>query len=244
MSSSQANVCVVGCGRTGSTLLFSLLEQIPRVRTTKPKEFLNVRGTEPDRYSSRQCAALARFAAENSRTTVFTHLKMHSLALQLDKQPVTLESMLERVEAAGFARFVHLRRRNSLRIWLSIVRGWREGRVLFNRGNLSGDQLRFSSYVDPAECLTFIDRLESATDEVVRQISNRPHVDIVYEEHLAKDPRLALTQISTIAPLEIPRELTIAYQVTNPLTVRASIENIDEIEAVLGATKHAWMLDE
>ena len=245
ISPTRANVCVVGCGRTGSTLLFSLLEQVPHVLVTKPKEFLNVRGTEPDRYSSTQCAALAEFATCNPGMAVFTHLKLHSPALQIDRRATTIEDMLARVETAGFAKFVHIRRRNALRIWLSIVRGWLgEPRVLFNRGQLSEEELRFLSHVDPAQCVAFIDQLERATAEIDRQLSSRRHVDIVYEEHLAGDPRLALAQLATIECLEVPADLAIAYKVTNPWPVRESIENVDEIQAALDVTKHAWMLEE
>jgi len=242
---SFGNICVVGCGRTGSTLLFSLLDQMPHVRTTRPKEFLNLRGTVPDRYSTSQFAALADFAINNTHFTLFTHVKIHSLNLQVDNRCVTFEEILTHIEAAGFSSFVHLRRRNSLRLWISIVRGWLgERHVIFNRGHLSLEQLKFASRVDPVQCIAFIEQLEYATNEIERRLLSRRHIDLVYEDHLAEDPCRALVQLKKIENFDIPSNLEITYNVTNPWQMRECIENFDQIKEALGTTKYAWMLEE
>ena len=63
----RENVAIIGTGRTGTTLLFSLIKQIPPIVITEPKEFLNnFRLTE---LAEIMCATKAE------QSIVFTHVK-------------------------------------------------------------------------------------------------------------------------------------------------------------------------
>jgi hypothetical protein len=241
----KENVCVIGSGRSGSTVLFSLLDQIPNVFTTNPKEFVNIRGTVPSHFSKNRFLDLSNNPIIVGDGTIFTHLKLESDLPIVDNRPVDVSELFELCEMAGIDKFVHLRRQNSLRVWLSIVRGWlSESRVIFNRGHISEAKLRFKVYLEPMKCLEFICQLERSTELVMQELIKRKSIEIVYESHILGDPRIALTQLRKLVNLEIPENLVISYWRTNPQTVRESILNFDEIEEVLGVTGWAWMLEE
>ena len=241
-----AIICMFHIGRAGSTVLGDMLNQHPSIgwegEIYGPKRQLWHGEGDPARFAWQRAASLPR------RWYGFEFKAFH--VRFIDR---TLEELVAAYRAGGTARFVILRRENTLRKIVSTAVARATGQ--FHRVGRTaappepGAPVRVR--IDPhahfidretrplVEFLEGFDRFHAAIDAILA--ADAP-LRLGYETDVLGDPQLAYR--ATCAWLgEEPVPVVMRFARTTPFPLRDVIENYGEVAAALEGTRWAWMLD-
>jgi LPS sulfotransferase NodH len=219
---------IVTSGRTGSELLVSLLSSHPKI--VCEGEIMSLPRAAPS------AALLQRSlrARRRGQAYGFKLLPDHA-RLQQRADPA---GYIRGLHDKGF-RIVHLERRDWLNQAVSVLRAL-SSQFHFRRGDRA---VVAPLRVDPIAVLSVLWMIEDRVRFLRSAVANLPTLELVYEDDLETEERQARTVVRVceylgLAPAPAETELV-------KLTPRSAIEqleNFDEVAALLGATRFAWLL--
>ena len=271
---------VLSGARTGSTMLAHALNSHPQAMCFGELFNYTVKGAIDyivDGYDKTDAEGLAlreRDPVAFLRQRIFCHhpeqvravgLKYHYL--HYHGFPGALDALIE----AEDVRVLHLKRRNLLRMFLSLQMAYqtgvwkrdKPGRWLTSRNagwalrhplsaagrlraRLGPDQPSAapspSVTISEQELRTFMHETELSIGHYDKLFAAHPRRDIFFEE-IEADPQRAFDEALAFLDLP-PRRLQIALERQHPEPLRKLIENYDELSHRFRDSSHAWMFEE
>ena len=250
MGIEKDRVAIIGTGRTGSSLLFSLLSKIEGIAVTNPKEFLNQRGFINLDVLLEDLELIVRGTAE---FTLFTHVKTQPSSWDGDKFRLsdgistTVQDVVDSLKEIGFTKFIHIKRDNLFRWFLSVQRGWggdtqtKGGGIVFRH---KGDKSRKSPIiVDPIICRKNVENAEEINRQITEVLSGEERISLTYDIELQDDYRIGLMKIVNFVGIDLQEFPDTSFRRTNPYTLQETIENYEDFEIFFKGTKWEWMLN-
>jgi LPS sulfotransferase NodH len=224
-------VVVLSHGRSGSSMLVDLLNCHPQVHCDS--EVLS------HRLFTATPRALLRSRARLFATQAYGFkLRPNHFAVQRIGDPQAFVADLAR---EGW-RFVHLVRRNVVRVALSVLRMKRTG-VFHRLGSVAGDaDTRVA--VPPDALLACIAQIEDDMRIEAACLAGIPHLELAYEEDLLRASSQQAALDRTFAFLGLP-PAAVATQYVRLTSDRISdfVVNYDEVAVALAETPYAHFLE-
>ena len=214
-------------GRTGSSLLRSLLSSHPEVHCDG--EILDSPVGDPVGHVA--AAAAARRASCHG-----FKVKIYQLT---DTQGTAVGPFLDAMEGQG-RRIVYLHRSNLLRHALSNIFAERRGRY---HDHETGERPRLQ--VDPATVVDTMQRRLAHLEREQAALAGRHHLDLEYEEDLLDPVTHQRTADRVFAHLDLPSH-PVATRLERSVSgsLRDRIENHEELREVVAASRFAHHLDD
>lgn len=222
---------IFGRGRSGSTLLVSLLNSHSRISCLG--ELLRSRMLFPEAHRDRMLG----MASDK------THRGFKLLTYQITQvmRHRADSGYLRRMADDGF-RVIYVHRDNYLRLAVSNMYARMVGRF-HSRGAAGGktdERLEFP----PGELIDWMSGAERRTDDEMRLLEQVPHVDVEYATDLEPPDARAATVERICAMLGVePEPLETDLKRNTPRSLRDLIANYDEVHDAIEATRFARFLD-
>lgn len=218
-------------GRSGSTLLMSLLSSVPGVRSDQ--EVLRTSSGDPVAALARRAARAALGGVRAWGTSVHPE---HLLPL-VAGDPV---AWVRDRHDAGY-ELVSLRRRNPLEHALSAAIAWERG----DWHRVEGAPARTEAVrLDPVAVLREVRLADEAASEVETMVADRSHVSLVYEHDLRDAACHQATVDRVLGFLGVPTAPVSTSYRRRDVPLLEQVANADEIVAALRATRFAPFVDE
>lgn len=225
----QVRVLIFGQGRTGSTLLESLLGSTGHFATHG--EILSC-----DEREVRRPLALMRGRAKLDRTRPsVSHVKIYHLTRDR-RAPVDPHEFLASLNELGW-RIVYLARDDILRHALSTLVA--EARGDYHRFHDRDEELRID--VDPDNLRRLIEERRHFRDDEAYALDGLPHESVVYETDLADRDRHQETVDRLMTAFGLPRSAVRAdTRKVNRFDPRALIRNYDAVDRIVAEEGLKW----
>lgn len=251
---SDGNVLVLHTGRSGSTLMGSMLDEHPRIfwdgevieRYFHKLALVN-RTSVGAQFGARELDDSRRHIAKRMRRLAAARTYGLELQLsQLEMLDASLRDFLEAAKRLGFCRFIVLDRPNHLRKIVSNMMATQLGRHHVKAGTRAR-KLRLR--LNPKRCFidhhfwTLAERLNSYEQffkDARNLLSDSDVLHLDYEQDIADDPMKAYREICNFVDLPARRP-RIKFSKTTNFPLHEILENYDEVAQALSGTKHAWM---
>lgn len=218
-------------GRSGSTLLISLLESVPGVRC----------GTEVLRAYRGDPAARLRKIARREAITGATawgtsvHPE-HLLFTQTTDSPAWVEDRHD--EGYGL---ILLTRANAVGTALSVLVAEATGR--WHQHAAEGGGEAPAVVIDPARLLKVVLHVEGSTQAARRMVGNRSHLALDYDTDLAEAEGHQVTADRVCAFLGVPSGPVSSTLRKRRVPMLDQVANLDQVRSVLGPTRFGALLD-
>ncbi|MBN2664847.1 MAG: hypothetical protein JXR68_14465, partial [Bacteroidales bacterium] len=158
----------------------------------------------------------------------------------------SIDEFFESLENLDFKYFIHLKRKNYLKQYISVVRK-RELKLCHIEDNSSisktiylnikNDKFRNNT----GNIIENFEKLDQYYDKLEKQILNKKSLFLTYEDDILPNPKIAYNKICDF--LNIKNENPVVnLKRTNPFPLKDVIENYNEVESYLKGTKYEWML--
>jgi len=221
---------IFGLGRSGSTLLVSLLNANPKIHCEG--EALIHKVQNPFLFTK------CRQAFSTKEVYGFKLLLYHLIDVQEIDKPA---KFISRLLKEGF-KLIHLKRQNILRQVLSGMYARHLGTFHMFSGNenIAKDKMT----IDIDRLLNKLKSTEKKGMSEVNILRNLPHISFTYEEDLMNQESQQATVDKITEYLEIPTsEIHTDHMKIAPNRFEDFIENAEELIEVLGKTKYKEFLD-
>jgi hypothetical protein len=218
-------------GRSGSTLLLSLLASTPGFRWDE--EVLRTAKGDPTALLRRRAmrAAAAGYAAWG------TSVHPEHLYPLLAEDPV---EWVGRLHDSGY-ELVTLLRRNPLQHVLSAAIAWERSEWHYTAGDEPATE---PIRLDPVSILREAALAERSAKEVRAMVADRSHLALFYEDDLRDSEGQQHTANRVLAYLGLPPAAVSTPLRRRPVGLLEQIANVDEVVTALRATRYAPFLDE
>ncbi len=250
----EGHVLMVHTGRAGSTVLAKMLDQHSRIcwdGEIFEKQLHRIAEVENCKFNS----FYGRFALDDlvlefeRRMKLLCGSRIFGAEIQdyhLEMVGGSLSDLIARLRLLGFTRFIVLERSNTLRRVVSSVVATQRStfhvakseKVQNPTVSIDPDRVylchRYTRLVDS------LDASRRFLDDARAQLRNEPLLELYYERDIEEDPRKAHEMICRFLDLA-PEESEVTLGRTTPQPLHATLENYDEISALLADTDHAWM---
>ena len=238
----KQHIAMIGTGRTGSSLIWTLMERVDHLELTQPKEFLNNRAE----LSLKELIKNRPYGS-----VVMTHVKIAEYLYQdsridINGRSMTLIETISWLKELGFTRFIHLYRANLLRWLLSRLRSSEPGyggKILFLHKNQKRNASKAPLRVDCEYMLLHMKQCREITDSLRGILAIEDSLDIIYECDLMDDSMVGYRKILQFGKLSSDHLPQTSLMRTNPYKVRDVVENFGELEDAFRHTRWEWMLD-
>lgn len=239
-------------GRVGSTVICDMLKQHLEIHSlgeiwNRKHSRLHLSAGFNDYVRSRDpYRPLKRQMLRHSRLKLVFEIKFlpeHHLKMLADD----IEQYVHAVTRLGVTKFILLERRNLLRRAVS-------GQILRRSGIShvkSGQEFQTPKILLDLEAVplghafvpleTFFERIRDGYAEARRATSEWPTLELVYEEDVMSDPRVAYKKCCAFIGVE-PAEIEPRLARTNPQPLTEILENCAEVARALENTHNEWML--
>ena len=228
LAGAEPRFVIVTAGRTGSELLVSLLTSHPTI--VCEGEIMSI----PRAFPS--ASLLRRSAAARLRGRAYGFKLLPDQArLQFRADPA---GYLRDLHQKGF-RIIHLERRDWLQQAISVLRA-----VTTQFHYRRGEKAVFAPiHVDPVEVLSALAIFEDRVRFLRSALAELPTLELVYEDDLETPEQQASTVDRICAYLGLPPASVQADLVKlTPRSLAEQVENFEEVTALVGATRFAWVL--
>ncbi len=168
----------------------------------------------------------------------FFHLEI----LQLD-----LEDFIRRLDTMEFARFIVLKRKNTLRKVISSLIAHQTGRWHLRAGQQAAEAKVHVDVdrvgIDRTEkgLLQLLSDYEKSFRELDLVVHGRSTLRLTYEDHILPDPLIAYRRACSFLDL-VPGSPVVRTHRTNPFKLCDMVENFDEVLRCLRGTRFEWMI--
>lgn len=248
-----ANVAMFHLGRSGSTVLADMVGQQDGVFWDGEIYEWALRRWEKraGRMARREDHCLDPLSELRRRMTrvrtpiygfevKFFHLELGNLRLA---------DYVRALPALGVSHFVLLRRRNLLRVIVSAAiadrsqryHNARRQRPRLDPIHLDPQAIAINRSQQPL--LQFLREYEAQLAELSGFLTERPVLELSYEEDVAEQPERGYRKLCELVGLP-PRPAFVAYSRTTPFPLAQVVSNFGELERELAGTEFAWMLHE
>jgi LPS sulfotransferase NodH len=230
LSSKQVRLVIFAQGRTGTTLLESLL--VSTGHFTAGGEMLSC-DDHRIRYPFSYTMGRAKDAAPQN---FFFHVKIYHLTRDRGQRPVDPAKFLRNLHQKGW-KIVYLRRQNILRHALSNLVA--EARGNYHRFENSEEKLRFS--VDTTELRRLLRERRDFQVQEVAALEGLPRINFEYETNLEDVTEQQRTVDTILDTLGLERRPARAKTLkVNQFTPSELIENFQEIDEIVRAEGLEW----
>jgi len=221
-----------GRGRSGTSLLVSLLDSVPSLRCEGevlhdyvPFPHTHVLGRSRRVNTGGYGCKLLSYQVRDVQTAL--------------EAPEAFVRTLHRED--GF-QVLYLRRSNLLRHALSNIRARRE---TFHRTSNQDSSSRPALHVDPEQVVEWMQSSEALATYEKKLLDDVPYLSLTYEEHL-RNPKAHQSTVDTVCEyLDVdPAPVETAHQKLAPRSLRAGVQNYDELARHLQNTPFAQYLSD
>jgi LPS sulfotransferase NodH len=220
-----------GRGRSGTTALVSMLDDVPGLRCDG--EVLHNAVPFPHRHVLGRCAWA---------DTEGYGCKILSYQIQSVQSPRAPRTDFLRIlhEEHGF-QLLYLRRTNLLRHALSNIRARKEG---FHQKKSDPNSERPPIHVDPDTVVQWMRESEALSDYERELLEGLPYLSLTYEDHI-RNPNAHQATVDTICEfLGIPSApVESSYRKVAPPSLEEGVANYDDLVRRLKGTKYTDYLD-
>lgn len=239
----RENIAIISAGRTGSLMLFSLLNQLDEFVGSPKKEFLNVQG-HAGKFSKENFGNLKLFVDDHKDKFVFTHIKINTEPIIFNNRAIQIGKLIKKLKQIGFTKFVFLRRKNIVRSILSKHRGVKTfWHTTSQDAYTKIPKIKVNSsyyYSEVIQRLRFEKTLVKCFEKQKTEF-----IEIVYEDDLLKDNTIGLKKILQFVSVPYPSEFpTTDYKRTNPQSVKSCIKNYADLNNMFERSPYLWMIKE
>lgn len=234
-------------GRSGSSVLGLMLEETRRiVWGGELYDTLVTEGTLPVAGDSE---APFRYLQRHMVHAGSRYYGFEVKFLHLDALGLSSADYLERIENLGVDHFIVLRRRNTLRVLVSVIIAAQDGP--YHQSSDTPSKLRqaivpIEKTLRDGSTRSLVERIREREDEyaVLEQaLVGRKVLRLTYEDDISDDPRIGYRRICSFLGIKAG-DVPVRLSKTNPFPLRETIANVDEVEEALEGSPFEWMLDE
>lgn len=228
-------------GRTGSTLLGTLLDSHPKV--TFEHEILNI-DADPTPFVSPYLYSLGRRVRSEASVYGY-HVKIYQLSRDHGVDPARY---VHRAYADGW-KLLYLKRTNLLRHALSNIRAETTRTYHVQADGEAGTDEppgRGGLHVDPSEIIERMEEREAFLEWESEIVSEIPHLALVYERDLIDPERHRSTAEAAFEYLDLETEdvpVSTSLERINQGRVRDLVRNYEEVVAALSGTRFERFLE-
>lgn len=238
------NIAFIGAGRTGSSLIWSLFQDIPGASLTEPKEFLRINTAEE----------LKGVVHRNSESVLMTHVKPNpgdwdGSTFILNKRSelrLSIGQAIELIKSVGFGKYVHLQRKNHVRHYLSVQRAWgrhADPRLRFRRGRLSRAR-KHPLTVNADDLRDWIRRCTEVNSAIAAALEPEDSLDLTYETYLMDDYSHGFERLLRYSGLDYTGSPKTNLKRTNPFLLKEVILNYEDLVTAAAGESWSWMLEQ
>ena len=156
---------------------------------------------------------------------------------------------VERIAGLGVDHYIVLRRRNTLRVLVSVIIAAQDGP--YHQTSDTPSKLRQATVpiektLRDGRTRSLVERLQDRENDyaVVEQaLVGRKVLRIIYEDDISDNPRIGYRRICSFLGIKAG-DVPVRLGKTNPFPLRETIANVDEVEEALRGSVFEWMLDE
>lgn len=228
---SDTRFVLFGSGRSGSSALVNLLNQLPAVSCEGEILFSRVR--YPYQHIKAKCA---------QAETPGYGFKLLTYQLSDVQKIASPQEFLERLHADHF-RFIYLKRKNLLMHALSNIRARKLG-FHKDKGEAGFENQKIN--VAPKTLSVWLESITANHVHEGQWLSRIPHLALVYETDLQYRGQHSITVAKVCDFLQIDADVSqieCGLRKISPLTLEASVENCEEVTQWLATSKFAYLLE-
>lgn len=229
---------LINFGRSGSTVIGDMLHQCPGIDWQYELFNPQVSQTGPTKgYETLR----KRLKTESTNRFGF-----EAVVEQVEALGMTAASFIDQASTDGIGAWVLLTRRNLLRQHVSIMLAHHSGRYHEQRPDFWQPTERRTLRLDVDKgagdwLVNYFRERERQVAAVREALKAHQAIELVYEDDVERDPRQAIARLTPF--LQLPDyDPVVRYQPVEPYALAETIENFDEVAAVLEKTEFAWML--
>ena len=251
----RSNVCVMfHVGRSGSTVLADMLDQLPDVISDseiytdyRDRDALRQRFANASEYTETKIVSRRRLM-HGGGTYLFECKFPDSVDMQLF--PFGIEGYVGYVQSLGMQHAIMLRRRNLLRRFVSNRLATESGRYHWKPGEvprlprieLDVDRIAFGpGFYTLLDAISLVEQEFGRLEQALRE-RGIVWLDLVYEDDIEPDPAIGYRKACAYLGIQAA-DVGPRYARINARPLSQIIANFDAVADVLDGTPHAWMLD-
>lgn len=253
-------VILVHFGRSGSTVLAKMIEDASDIVWLHETYSLIWQGMEDKKQYDFDCAGMVDIAQKGVERSARPSTKLIGLEAKLinfiHSGNCTMQEYLQAMAKEGDWDIVTLTRRNVLARVLSIYRAAESGVWHVSKGtrDKKGTKMAFNlpltDLFDPdtgvrgTNLVDFLRDVQTRETNMMNNLRKARDVtlDLVYEDHIRKDPRTAHTMFRKAFDLA-PARTKVSLSKTGS-DVKKELGNFDQVQAALHGTDFEWMIDD
>lgn len=228
----ETRFVLFGRGRSGTTALVSMLDDVPAVRCEG--EVLHNYVLFPYRHVRGRAA---RCASETYGCKILSYQ-----IKDIQRPPGQHEDFLRTLHHEHSFQILYLRRTNLLRHALSNIRARRD---TFHRKKSDPDDAPRALHVDPDHVMEWMQSSEALHEYEHALLDDVPHLSLTYEEHIrhADDHQSTVDLVCDFLGIE-SGPVESSYRKVAPSALRDRVANYEELAQRLDGTPYAKYLDE
>lgn len=229
----KEKVVMFHSGRTGSTVVTSMLHKHPKVYWAG--EVLgnhNLAGIDFISFDYKRYLELEEFSSPRR------FYGMEIKFADLEKFNLEISNFVSHLEEAGYHYFILLWRKNQLRRIISKVAARETG--LYHQRNKSPSRI-YQVFLDTSNLIADIDHANSQVLNLRSYLKDKYHLEITYESDIESTPEEAYQKICRFLELR-PRHTSPGLHRINPYPISELLINYAEVMAVLKGSPYEWML--
>jgi LPS sulfotransferase NodH len=227
----ETRFILFGRGRSGTTALVSMLDDVPGVRCEG--EVLHNYVPFPYRH------VLGR-AARCSRATYGCKILSYQIK-DVQRPPGPREDFLRTLHHEHGFQILYLRRTNLVRHALSNIRARRD---TFHRKKSDPDAGPAALRVDPDHVIEWMESSKALNEYEQTLLDDVPHLSLTYEEHIrhAEDHQSTVDSVCDFLGID-SGSVESSYRKVAPPSLRDRVANYEELEERLRGTSYATFLE-
>ena len=227
----ETRFVLFGRGRSGTTALVSMLDDVPGLRCEG--EVLHNYVPFPYRHV---LGRAARCVAEAYGCKILSYQ-----IKDVQRPPGGREDFLRTLYREHGFQILYLRRTNLVRHALSNIRARRD---TFHRKKSDPDAGPTALHVDPDHVVEWMQSSEALHEYEQSLLADVPHLSLTYEEHIrhADDHQSTVDSVCDFLGIE-SGPVESSYRKVTPLSLKERVANYDELARRLRGTPYAEYLD-
>jgi hypothetical protein len=246
LSRRRGNIVMFHFGRSGSSVIAGLLARHPQVRWDG--QLFNYHLQPWRRNPQPRLEQAYRLIDRRMSYHDVPFYGFEVLPSQLKAGLIDEHSFAGSLDRLGFAHFIFLTRRNLLKRIVSHLVARERGRwhmradadVPLTRVHVDIESLRLA---EPKPLLVHLADLQADADRLRGLLDARHCLQLVYEDDVLPDPRIALQKACAFLDIEAI-DLPVRHGRTTPQALADVVDNFPELHRALEGTPFEWMLDE
>ena len=246
------NIATFHMGRSGSSVLGSLLNQHPGI-------FWDYELFSPGRTQVIADRGVPSVLMRFPMTVLYLRMLrvgkkgygFETQLSQLELLDMNLAQYIQRLQRLKFGHFIIIERKNQLRRIVSTVIGrktlkWHkradEAPSRPERITLDTDCLQLGRDPEPRRLIFHLQREQERMQGLKQAFSDLRVLHLTYEDDIAEDPKQAYRRVCKYVGVDC-HDVSVRFSKTNPYNLRELLINFEEVKNALSGTAFDWMVD-